>query len=198
LWPIHQSTSGADFDVLHGTTWLEDGTGLRADFSIHLSQTMHELLPSQEESAALPYVINVVRKVIETKDLEFLKSGKRQPIPLSSRFKNIKANSWRFMTPTEAEVKEMLRRTVFWVGHKIGQVRVNIADETNAVYLATRKSKLLDLGLQLAAEGWIEIDGHYAVASQKMLGQATQFEKEEREALALLQQKHAFESAHKG
>src|SRR5262249_27248281 len=125
-------------------------------------------------------------------------SGKRQPIPLSSRFKNIKTNGWRFTTPSEAEVKEMLRRTVFWVGHKMGQVRVNIADETNAVYVATRKSKLLDLGLQLAAEGWIEIDGHYAVASQKMLGQAAQFEKDEQEALALLQQKHAFESAHKG
>lgn len=197
-WPFHKSTSGADFDVLHGTTWLEDGTGLHAEFAIHLSQTMRELLPSLEESAALPYVINVVRKVVETKDLEFLKSGKRQPIPLSSRFRNIRTNGWRFMTPSEQEVRDMLRRTVFWVGHKMGQVRVNIADETNAVYTSTRKSKLLDLGLQLAAEGWIEIDGHYAVASQKMLGQAAQLEKEEQDALASLQQKHAFESAHKG
>ncbi len=196
-WPFHKSSSGADFHVLHGTTWLEDGTGLRADFSIHLSQTMQELLPSLEESVALPYAINVVRKVVDTKDLEFLKSGKRQPIPLSSRFKNIKQNSWKFMTASDEEVKSMLLRTVFWVGHKMGQVRVNIADETNALYVATRKSKLLDMGLQLASEGWIEIDGHYAVASQKMLGAAAEFEKQEQEALAQLQQKHAFESAHK-
>lgn len=197
-WPFHKSSSGADFHVLHGTTWLEDGTGLRAEFSIHLSETMRDLLPSLDESAALPYAINVVRKVVETKDLEFLKSGKRQPIPLSSRFKNFKANTWKFMSPSEEQVKSMLRQTVFWVGHKMGRVRVNIADETNAVYLATRKSKLLDLGLQLAAEGSIEIDGHFAVPSQKMLGQSAQFEKEEQEALAILQQKHAFESAHKG
>lgn len=196
-WPFHKSTSGADFNVLHGTTWLEDGTGLRADFAIHLSQTMHELLPSLEESVASPFAINVVRKVVETKDLEFLKSGKRQPIPLSSRFKNFKQNTWKFMVPSEAEVKRMLLHTVFWVGHKLGHVRVNVADETNAVYLATRKSKLLDLGLELASEGWIEMDGHFAVASQKMLGAAAQFEKEEQEALAILQQKHAFESAHK-
>ena len=159
---------------------------------------MHDLLPAPDPDTALPYVINVVRKVVETKDLEFLKSGKRQPIPLSSRFKNIKQNSWRFMTPNEAEVKDMVRRTVFWVGHKLGRTRVNIADEINAVYVATRKSKLLDMGLELASEGWIELDGHYAVASQKMLGAAAQFEKEEQEALAMLQQKHAFESAHKG
>ena len=61
-WPFHKSASGADFWVLHGTAYLEDGTGLRADFSIHLSQTMSDMLPNTEMSAALPYVINVVRR----------------------------------------------------------------------------------------------------------------------------------------
>lgn len=197
-WPFHKSTSGADFHVLHGTTWLEDSAGLHADFALHLSQTMYDLLPSLDENTALPYAINVVRKVVETKDLEFLKSSKRQPIPISSRFKNIRQNTWRFMTPSELEVKDMLRRTVFWVGHKLGQVRVNLADKTNALYTATPKDKLLELALELVSEGWVELDGHFAVPAQKMLGAAAQFEKEEQEALAMLQQKHAFESAHKG
>jgi len=196
-WPFHKSTSGADFYVLHGTTWLEDGTGLRAEFSIHLTQTMVELLPSPEQEAATPYAINVVRKVVDTKDLEFLKSGKRQPIPLSSRFKNFKENTWRFMSPSEAEVKDLIRRSIFWVGHKLGRVRVDIADQTNALYTGMPKDKLLEIGLQLASEGWIELDGHHAMASQKMLGAAAQFEKEEQDALGALQQKHAFESAHK-
>ncbi len=196
-WPFHRSTSGADFDVLHGTAWLEDGTGLRADFAIHLAQTMRELLPSLEESVALPYAINVVRKVVETKDLEFLKSGKRQPIPLSSRFKNIRQNSWRFLTPSEDEVKEMLRNTVFWAGYKLGRGRVNVADETNMLYTAMSNEKLMGLAQQLASEEWIELDGYLAGPSPKMAAAAQQFEKAEQESLASLQQKHAFESAHK-
>ncbi len=195
-WPFHKSTSGADFFVLHGTTWLEHGTGLRAEFAIHLSQTMQELLPSLDEQAALPYAINVVRKVVETKDLEFLKSGKRQPIPLSSRFKNIRENTWQFMKPGESEVKEMIRSSVFWAGHKLGRGRVDVADETNALYTATAKEKLVKLAQELAAEGWIEFDGTYATPSKRMLDAAADFEKREQEALAVLQQKHAFESAH--
>jgi hypothetical protein len=196
-WPFHPSTSGADFQVLHGTTWLEDGTGLHAEFAIHLSQTMHDLLPSLDSGIALPYVINVVRKVVETKDLEFLKSGKRQPIPLSSRFKNFRQNTWRFMTPNEAEVRDMLLHTVFWAGHKLGQGRVQITDEVNALYTATPKEKLLELAQQLAVEGLIQLEGDYASAAQPMLSRSAEFENEEQEALAILQQKHAFESAHK-
>jgi hypothetical protein len=196
-WPFHRSTSGADFDVLHGTAWLEDGTELRADFAVHLSQTMRELLPSLEENASLPYAINVVRKVVETKDLEFLKSGKRQPIPLSSRFKNIRENSWRFLTPGEAEVKQMLRNTVFWAGYKLGRGRVDVADETNALYTAMSVERLMEIAQQLVSEGWIELDGQVAGPSPKMAAAAAQLEKEEQEALAALQRKHAFESAHK-
>jgi hypothetical protein len=196
-WPFHPSTSGADFQVLHGTTWLEDGSGLHAEFAIHLSQTMHDLLPSLGPGVALPYVINVVRKVVETKDLEFLKSGKRQPIPLSSRFKNFRQNTWRFMTPSESEVRDMLRHTVFWVGRKLGRGRVLVTDEINALYTATPKEKLLELARQLSEEGLIQLDGEYASPAPTMLSRATEFEKEEQEALAILQQKHAFESAHK-
>lgn len=196
-WPFHPSTSGADFQVLHGTTWLEDGSGLRAEFAIHLSQTMHGLLPSPDPGVALPYVINVVRKVVETKDLEFLKSGKRQPIPLSSRFKNFRQNTWRFMTPSEPEVRDMLRHTVFWVGHKLGRGRVHLIDDVNALYTAMPKEKLVEIAGQLAEEGLIELDGEYASPAQVMLSRAAEFEKEEQHALAILQQKHAFESAHK-
>ena len=158
---------------------------------------MHDLLPAPDPDTALPYVINVVRKVVETKDLEFLKSGKRQPIPLSSRFKNFRQNTWRFTTPSEQEVRDMLRHTVFWVGHKLGLGRVQVTDEVNVLYTATPKEKLLEIAQQLAAEGLVQLEGEYASAAQAMLSRSAEFEKEEQEALAALQQKHAFESAHK-
>src|SRR5512142_2495669 len=115
-WPFHKSTSGADFWVLHGVAYLEDGSGLRSDFSIHLTQTMQPMMPDMEADTALPYVINVVRRMVDTKDLEFLRSGKRQPIDLSSRFKNFKSGGWRFASANDDEIQELLRQSVYWIG----------------------------------------------------------------------------------
>ena len=196
-WPFHKSASGADFWVLHGTAYLEDGTGLRADFSIHLSQTMSDMLPNTEMSAALPYVINVVRKTIDTKDLEFLRSGKRQPIPLSSRFKNFKEGTWKFASATDNEILETLRQSAYWIGHKMGRDCVHLADETNALYFGTTKEKLLEIADKLRSSGWIRLEGEDAVPTQLIATHAEEFEKIEKENLEKLQQKHAFESAHK-
>lgn len=196
-WPFHKSTSGADFWVLHGTAYLEDGSGLRAEFSIHLSQTMQDMLPNMEEHAALPYVINVVRKTIDNKDLEFLKSGKRQPIPLSSRFKNFRKGTWYFATPSEDEIRENLRQASYWIGHKLGRGQIHVADETNALYYGTTKEKLLELADKLCSSGWIRLEGEFAVPTPLVIEHAEEFEKLERENLAKLQEKHAFESAHK-
>ena len=196
-WPFHKSTSGADFWVLHGAAYLEDGSGLRADFSIHLTQTMYTMLPNMEPQVALPYVINVVRKMVDTKDLEFLKSGKRQPIQLSSRFKNFKKGTWDFGAASDDEIRETLRQAAYWIGHKMGRGKVLIADETNALYLGTTKEKLMAQAEQLGSSGWIRLEGEHALPTQLIATHADEFEKLEQENLGKLQQKHAFESAHK-
>lgn len=196
-WPFHKSASGADFWVLHGTAYLEDGTGLRADFSIHLSQTMWHMLPNIEMHVALPYVINVVRKTTDTKDLEFLRSGKRQPIPLSSRFKNFKQGTWKFASASDEQIRETLRQSAYWIGHKMGRGRLHMADDTNALYFGTTRQKLLQIADGLRSSGWIRLEGEDGIPSGLMASAAEEFEKIERENLAKLQQKHAFESAHK-
>jgi hypothetical protein len=196
-WPFHKSASGADFWVLHGSAYLEDGTGLRADFAIHLSQTMWHMLPNIEMHAALPYVINVVRKTIDTKDLEFLRSGKRQPIPLSSRFKNFKEGSWKFASPSDDEIRETLRQSLYWVGHKMGRGRVLMADDTNALYFGCTKEKLMEMADKLRLSGWVRLEGEDGVPTDLVASHAEEFEQIEKENLGKLQQKHAYESAHK-
>ncbi|MGE5114511.1 MAG: hypothetical protein ACM3JB_26925 [Acidobacteriaceae bacterium] len=196
-WPFHQSTSGADFWVLHGVAHLEDGSGLRSDFSIHLTQTMKPMLRTIDAETALPYVINVVRRMVDTKDLEFLRSGKRQPIDLSSRFKNFKTGAWQFASASDDEIREVLRQSLYWIGVKLGRGRVFVADETNALYLGTTKENLLKIAQKLKAEGWVEIDGEFAVPTEKTISHAEEFARVEQENLTKLQQKHAFESAHK-
>ena len=196
-WPFHKSTSGADFWVLHGVAHLEDGSGLRSDFSIHLTQTMQPMMPDMTPGTALPYVINVVRRMVDTKDLEFLRSGKRQPIDLSSRFKNFKTGAWKFATANDDEIREVLRQSVYWIGVKMGRERVHLVDETNALYLGATKEKLLEAATKLESDGWLRLDGEFAIATEKTRSHAADFETLEQENLAKLLQKHAFESAHK-
>ena len=51
-WPFHQSTSGADFSVLHGDIRLEGSDGLHAPVAVNLSQTVREIMPSLEPQDA--------------------------------------------------------------------------------------------------------------------------------------------------
>src|SRR5258708_33743870 len=61
-WPFHQSTSGADFWVLHADIQLENSAGLRARVAGNLSATVPEVLPSLEPKVAQAPVIHELRK----------------------------------------------------------------------------------------------------------------------------------------
>ena len=84
-WPFHQSTSGADFWVLHGDIGLAGSEGLHAPVAVNLSQTVREVLPSLEPKDVEAPVINALRKEVDRRQIEFLKSGKLLPVPFSSR-----------------------------------------------------------------------------------------------------------------
>ena len=84
-WPFRHATSGADFDVLHTVITLENSGGLRAFVAVNLSATLREVLPSLEPKDTEAPVINALRKEVDHKQIEFVKSGKLVPLPLSSR-----------------------------------------------------------------------------------------------------------------
>src|SRR5436305_12349928 len=83
-WPFHKSTSGADFYVLHADIFLENSEGLHAPVSVNLSATVYEVLPSLEPKDIEGPVVNALRKEVDRKQIEFLKSGKRVPVQFSS------------------------------------------------------------------------------------------------------------------
>src|SRR5215475_8247021 len=95
-WPFHQSTSGADFWVLHADIRLEDSGGLHAPVAVNLSATLHEVMPSLEPKDAQAPVINALRKEVDRKQVEFVKSGKLVPVNFSSRHWDFKRNLWVF------------------------------------------------------------------------------------------------------
>src|ERR1700747_2033457 len=82
-WPFRHATSGADFDVLHAEILLENSDNLRARVSVNLSATLREVLPSLERRDTEAPVINALRKEIDHKQIEFVKSAKLIPLPFS-------------------------------------------------------------------------------------------------------------------
>lgn len=195
VWPFHPSTSGGDFHVLHGSVSLADGSGLKASVAIHLSATMLDLLPSLDAAEAQPYVLNALRKSTDKKELEFLKSGKLQPVQLSSRFKNLNSGGWQFESATDAQIEQFLRDKLYWVAGKITGAPVALNDPADALYLGTSTAKLTEVGDRLHARGLLQSVGTLAVPTEALLALSQEFETRASKAFENLQMKHAFESA---
>src|SRR6202011_5166220 len=91
-WPFRKATSGADLYVLHGDIRLEKSAGLHAPVAVNLSETVREVMPSLEPNDAESAVINTLRKEVDRRQIEFVKSGKLVPVHFSSRYYDFKRN----------------------------------------------------------------------------------------------------------
>ncbi len=191
-WPFRKSTSGADFYFLHGDIRLENSTGLHAPVAVNLSATVREVVPSLEAKDIQAPVINALRKEVDKRQLEFVKSGKLVPVQFSSRHYDFKRNKWTFGKASEQEVELLLARKVYW------QTRLDggsawIGDPAEALYVETTSAHLLDIAKKMAAHDLIKLEGDKAVANPSLMAQADKFEADMRTALEELEKKHAFE-----
>lgn len=193
-WPFHRSSGGADFHVLHGNAVLEDGTERHAALSIHLSQTVKEALPSLEPKDALGPAINTVRKAADTKDIEFIKSTKRQPMSLSSRAFSIVTRQFTFQNPSDDQLLDFLKRKVYWA-QKLGQGKVLATDPVEALYLTRTTEQLTAAAKTLAQQGMIKLDGDHATATDALMKDSAVIEAVMQAALAEIEAKHEFEKA---
>ncbi|HWR36525.1 MAG TPA: hypothetical protein VN622_11710 [Clostridia bacterium] len=194
-WPFHHSTSGADFEVLHGILCVADGSGLHADVSVHVSQTVREALPSLEPRDAHAVVINALRKEVDVKQLEFLKSGKRQPVPLSTRFMHFRTRRWQFSSAPETAIALMLRDRVYWAAHKMGAGHVKVIDACEAMYVGSTIETIAEVARGLARQELIALDGEHALATDSLIALGAEIERRKENALASLQQKHEYEQS---
>jgi hypothetical protein len=214
-WPFHKSTSGADFWVLHGDIRLENSEGLHAAVAVNLSMTVREVMPSLEPKDAEAPVINALRKEVDRRQIEFVKSGKLLPVAFSSRHYDFKRGQWVFGKASDEVIAEFLARKVYWetrVGlgsEKIAESksppsrekrekdgapgRVWICDPTEAQYLQTTTEHLLEIAGRVAGDGLIRMDGEWAEASAGLMGQASRFEGAMRKSVEELEKKHAYE-----
>ena len=163
-WPFHPSTSGSDWLVLHGRVdLLGSNEGLHAEVAVGMTQTMKDALGSLAQEHAEGLVVNSIRKTIDNGQLAFMKSGKLQPSHVTSRFYSFSAKRIQFPSQTENNVRELLKRRVYWLGAKGGSVEV--AHPYDCQYLNYRPEQMLALARQLAVEGLIRLEGERAAVT---------------------------------
>jgi hypothetical protein len=200
-WPFHPASSGSDWYVLHGTARLDDDSGLHADIAVHLTASIREILPSTDGQEALMATINTIRKAFDDKQMELLKTGKRQPCPLSSRQYSIRNKHWWFLEATNEELKAFVKRKVFWLGVVNGNTHVEVADAIDQAYLGAKDKniayRLREAAKALAGEGFLAIDaiGEHASPTDRLRAEAEKMKSEKDAAIESLMAKHAFESA---
>src|SRR3954452_11346548 len=95
-WPFHSSNAGADFWELHADVKLGNSDGLHAPVAVNLSATVREVLPSVGPKDVEGAVVNALRKGVDGRQSQFLKSGKMVPVHFSSRYYDFKRNKWIF------------------------------------------------------------------------------------------------------
>ena len=195
-FPFHKSGSGADFWVLHGDVKLINSDDLHAPVAVNLSVTVSEVLPSLDAKDTEAPMINALRKEVDKRQLEFLKSGKLVPVQFSSRYYDFKRNKWVFGKASDEQMAQLLARKVFWHTKAIGG-NVWIGDPTEALYVETTVPHMLEVARGLAESGLMTIQDEWASPNASLMAQAERFEADMKTAFEDLQRKHAFEDARK-
>jgi len=155
-----------------------------------MTLTVKEVLPSLEPADVEAPAINILRKEVDRKQLEFVKSPKRVPVPFSARHFSFKGREWAFAKATDEQVEELIRRKIYW-NSKLGAPRVWIADPIDAQYVTSPPSRLVEAAWRM--EAWMRLEGEYAIAKPQLLAEGPKIEAEMRTAMEALEQKHAFE-----
>ena len=190
-WPFHQATSGADFWVLHSKLRLADGSGLHALAAVNLSLTVKEVLPALDAQYTEGPVLNALRKEVDSKQLEFVKSPKLVPVHFSSRYYSFKKQQWAFPAASDEEISQMLLRKVYWTTQS-GKSETIIADPIDALYVNTTVDHLRELAQKLSQQGVIRVNGDRATAGE-VAKHTGSFQADLKAQLEELQKKHAFE-----
>ena len=191
-WPFHLSTSGADTYIVHGETRLEDGTmtpetQLRAKVSASMTVTFAEVVPAPEQPFAEGFIYNAVRKILDQGQLELVKSGNRQPVPVTTRYYSSKQGRFIFNDTDAQQRADFLAGKVFWCSGVLGGgAPVWIADPRDAQYLNTTVADLKQTAEDLAGEGILKLnpDFEFAASTEPLMSHHAEYEARMAEALA--------------
>jgi len=190
-WPFHLSTSGADTYLVHGEIRLEDGqeSVLHAKIAASMTVTFAEIVKAPEQPFAEGFIYNAVRKTMDQGQLELVKSGNRQPVPVTTRYYSPWKKRFSFNDTTEAQRQEFLAAKAFWLSGVLGGGQpVWLLDPRDAQYLNTTVEELKKSAVALAREGVLLLatDMEFATPTEALMGHRTKYEAEVAAQLAFI------------
>jgi hypothetical protein len=172
-WPFHPSSSGADTSLVHGEVRLEDGgeSVLHAKIAASMTVTFRDVVAAPEQPFAEGFVYNAVRKTMDQGQLELVKSGNRQPVPLTTRFYSPKYKAFSFNDTSEEQRNGFVAGKVYWLSGVLGGgAPVWLLDPRDAQYLNTTVEELRKAVGSLAVEGILRAtDAEYGAATEKLM-----------------------------
>src|SRR5262245_40488486 len=175
-WPFHASTSGSDWFVLHGRADLLGSDGMHVEVAVGMTQTMKDALGSLDPEPAEGLVINSIRKTIDNGQLAFVKSGKLQPVHVTSRFYSFVTRRIQFPTQNDQDILALLKSRVFWLSAKEGKgAPVSMAHPYDCQYVNCSRERMLELAGQLAAQKLINLESEFATATDALLKEEPAF-----------------------
>ena len=177
-WPFHRSTSGADTHIVHGEIRLADGGthNLHAKVAASVTLTFAEIVPAMEQPYAETFIYNAVRKTVDMGQLEFLKSGNRQPVPVTTRYYSRWQKKFIFTETDGRSRLNYLLSKVYWLSGVLGGNQpVWIADPRDAQYLNTTEADLLRMAGDEAGEELMKLEGEFAAATPALMARAADY-----------------------
>jgi len=186
-WPFHRSTSGADTYIVHGQAHLEDGQAspLHAKVSASMTVTFAEIVAAPEQPYAESFIYNAIRKTLDQGQLELLKSGNRQPVPVTTRYYSRWQKKFFFADTTDESRADFLALKVYWLSGVLGgNEPVWISDPRDGQYLNTTAEELARVAADLSRQGLVRLTGDTAATTPLLLERAEQYHAKLNEALA--------------
>jgi len=190
-WPFHESTAGADTSLVHGQINLEDGEGspLHAKIAAAMTVTFRDIVRAPEQPFAESFILNAVRKTLDQGQLELVRSGNRQPVPVTTRYYSAKQQKFVFNDTNEPERRHFLAAKTFWLSGVLGNgAPVWLLDPRDAQYLNATVAELKLSVEALAKDGLITLatDPSFASPTVALLEQKPKFQAELAAALAFI------------
>jgi hypothetical protein len=194
-WPFHESTAGADTSLVHGQVSLAvptaDGTPspLHTKIAAAMTITFRDIVRAPEQPFAESFILNAVRKTFDQGQLELVRSGNRQPVPVTIRYFSSRQNKFIFNDTTEAKRHQYLAAKAFWFSGALGDGKpVWLADPRDAQYLNTTSADLKTSAAALAKEGLITLAANpeFATPTPTLMARAEEFQNTLAEALAFI------------
>jgi hypothetical protein len=167
-WPFHESTSGADTSLVHGEVRLEDGheSVLHAKIAASMTVTFRDVVPAPEQPFCEGFIYNAVRKTMDQGQLELVKSGNRQPVPLTTRYYSMRQKKFVFNDTTAEQRTAFLAGKAYWLSGVLGGgAPVWLLDPRDAQYLDATVEELSSSMAGLVKDGLLQASAAAGFAS---------------------------------